>query len=244
MDGGKMLSEGLHKWCETQEWNEDFVHYVPFIGADYFDGLRIDGLRSRVRLLLVGESHYEDEGLTPKESREYTLTHFGQFVDVGKDLSEDKTFFRRIGALPTLNEAPEREEVAKTWRCVAFTNFLQGSVGGKAADRPTGAHWKNGEPALKEIVNRLQPDTVLFVSKSVWNRVECGRYVEGVQINAERTPRRLWLMPHGTGDALCTWVYHPSWNFETQTSRINVLSELLLLAEKRKAEQSSVVSGR
>lgn len=234
MDGGQMLPEGLHKMCDTQEWDENVVHYVPFIGADYFDDLRFDGVLSRVRLLLVGESHYEEKDLTPTASREYTLSNFGGFADGSKDISGDKTFFRRIGALPTLKEAPGREEVAKAWRCVAFTNFLQGSVGGKAADRPAETHWKNGEPALKEIVNRLQPDAVLFVSKAVWNRVEYGRYVEGVQINAERTPRRLWLMPHRTGEALCTWVYHPSWNFETQASRINVLSELLLLAEKLK----------
>lgn len=224
-----MLPEGLHDLCDTKQWDPTLVHYVPCIGVDYFDGLH-----SGVRLLLVGESHYEKDQLTPQESREHTLSSFGQFGDRRFDLLKDTTFFRRVGELPTLNEGADREEVAKTWRRVAFTNFLQYSVGNKASDRPNRGHWCNGEPALKEIVSRLKPDAVLFVSKAAWNRLQYGKYVEGVQVNAERTPRRLWLMPHGDGEALCTWVYHPSWNMETQASRINVLSELLRLAEKMK----------
>ncbi|WP_156968995.1 hypothetical protein [Arenimonas metalli] len=216
--------------CDTERWGGGVVHYVPYIGADYFAGLA-----GGARLLLVGESHYEKKGLTSEESKKYTLSHFGEYVDLSLDLKKDSTFFKRVGKMPTLKEDASREAVAEVWRRVAFTNFLQGSVGDKATDRPNKDLWDTGERALREIVSRLEPDAVLFISKSVWDRVGYGTWSAEPPIAAERCSRRLWLFPHGAGEALCTWVYHPSWNFETQASRIKVLIELLRLAKKIKA---------
>lgn len=224
-----MTSSGLHEWCDTRHWEGGAVHYVPYIGADYFTGID-DG----VRLLLVGESHYEEKELAPEASRRYTLSNFGEYVDTRLDLKKDSTFFKRVGKLPTLKEDASRAEVAKAWRKVAFTNFLQGSVGDKAADRPDKRLWDTGELALREIVHELEPDAVLFISKSVWDRVGYGTWSAEPPISAERRSRRVWLFPHGSGEALCTWVYHPSWNFESQASRIEILSKLLRLAKGNK----------
>lgn len=225
-----MVPAGLHELCDQNRWDAGVVHYVPFIGDDYKSGLA-----GGVRLLLVGESHYEKKGLTIDESRNYTLYNFGDYVDANCDLSGDSTFFKRIGKLPTLKEGPSRSEIADAWRRVAFTNFLQRSVGEKASDRPGQDLWGTGEPALREIVNRLEPDAILFISKSVWNRFKSGGWSDEAPIDAQRCSRRLWLYPHGAGEALCTWVYHPSWNFETQASRMEVLSELLRRAADMKA---------
>ena len=161
-----MLPNRLHELRDPSSWDGKLVHYVPYVGENYSDGL-ING----VRLLLVGESHYEDAGLPLEESRLFTLNNFGDYVDPSYNPANDKTFFKRVGQLPTLKEDPSPEQVADVWRRIAFTNFLQRSVGKQAADRPTSENWKSGEPALREIVNRLKPDAVLFLSASGWNRV-------------------------------------------------------------------------
>jgi hypothetical protein len=59
-----MIPNGLHELCDPARWDEGVVHYVPCIGADYFSGVR-DG----IRLLLVGESHYEEKELSLDQSR-------------------------------------------------------------------------------------------------------------------------------------------------------------------------------
>lgn len=225
-----------HAICGPERWEAGLVHYVPYVGAEYFEGLT-DGLR----VLLVGESHYEKEGVSPEESRLHTVRNFSQFADSGVDLSGDTTFFRRVGQLPALNDNPGREQVAEVWRRIAFTNFVQGSVGARASDRPRSRHWRTGEPALREILNRLAPDAVLLISKTVWNRIGYGSLVQGEQIQADKIPRNVWWLPHAGGGALCTWVYHPSWNLESQKSRIRVLSELLRIAGDRKTSTHPVL---
>lgn len=225
-----MVPAGLHELCDQSLWDAGVVHYVPYIGDDYKSGLA-----GGVRLLLVGESHYEENDLPLNESRNYTLSNFGGYVDESQGLSGKKVFFKRLGELPTCKEDSSRRDIAEVWRRIAFTNYVQRSVGERPTYRPSKTLWASGEAALREIVDRLKPDAILFISKSVWDRVKSGRWSDQEPIAAQRCSRRLWLYPHGAGEALCTWVYHPSWNFETQKSRMNVLSELLRRAAKMKA---------
>lgn len=211
-------------------WKNSRVHYIPFVGPDYFSGLS-----AGIRVLFIGESHYERTILELEESRSHTVDCFEEFTDLSKSLDGDTVFFRRLGQLAALNEDPTRQQVAEAWRRLAFTNFVQTPVGRSAASRPTREMWATGEPALLEVVESLRPHVALVLSKSVWSRIRAGEIVPDEEIKFRDGKRALWSFPYSRGNVLCTWVFHPSRNHENQAARIGVLADLIAIAKRRMA---------
>lgn len=226
-----------HESCNEKFWLCPPVYFIPHVGANYEEGLQ-DG----IKVLLLAESHYMSDSEIAQHGRKWTLECFKDYSDEEKSLEGESTFFKRLGTLPTLCESPSGKDIAAAWRRVAFSNYIQKPVGASAKNRPSSDQWGVAESALKAIADRLKPDVILVMAKSVWNDIKMGEYTSDPSIVALKGPeRRIWRFPHAGGSALMTWVYHPSWNLETQASRIGVLKVLIQRAENRRNKSDAPI---
>jgi uracil-DNA glycosylase len=126
-------------------------------------------------------------------------------------------------------------DAATTWEHVAFANFVQRSVGTSASDRPKSDDWKRGKRAFEVLLATLQPNVILVIGKVTFDQTPDlnGQRLDDLRISSLKVSRALWEMPHAGGRALMSWVYHPSWNRDTQQTHIAVFDELIRRAALR-----------
>lgn len=206
-------------------WSES-IGFEPLVGDYYWEGLE-NGLK----VLLLGESHYDKDG---DASRGFTIGNFVEFTST-ECLEPASGFFGKVQRIGAMNADCSAAQAMAAWQRLAFMNFVQVPVGRDAKDRPTAAMWRTGPPALNEVLDKLRPDVVLVMGKMVWNRIHAGRSIEHPPIVAPRRRRELWAIPHGGGEAVCSWIYHPARSMESLTSAIAVFRSLMAVARDRKA---------
>jgi hypothetical protein len=120
---------------------------------------------SGIRMLVLGESHYE----TPGEE----VPHYTQ--NVVRDWAQDKrlAFFTKIAVL-ALNKDSARalaaHERREFWDHVAFYNYIQTFVP-KTRQRPTEQQWIEATPHFHEVLQDLQPEFILILGKELAARI-------------------------------------------------------------------------
>lgn len=220
----------LDKLRSMKSWPKD-IGFVPFVGEHYDKGI------GGAKVLLLGESHYISEKDKCKDAgSSYTRCIFGE-CETETDTDKRKEwgrFFRRLDEIVCLSESPTGKGAADAWRHIAFANFIQNSVGSSASSRK-GKDWESGKCAFPILLGMLQPDVILVLGKMTFDRTPDlnGEKLGELQIKALEPHRSLWKMPHESGSALMSWVYHPSWNKDSQKNRIAVFEKLLRLASPR-----------
>lgn len=95
------------------------------------------------------------------------------------------------------------------WDNVAFYNYIEEPVGDGPRERPTEEIWANAQEPLLEVLRQLKPSHLLVLGGELWeNLPQEGR--RGPDLHCPLGARDTWFYSWGSGNALATWVYHPS----------------------------------
>lgn len=215
-----------------EDW-PNAVAFVPYVGSRYLEGF---GGR---RVLLLGESHYREDGWTddPALTRPFTRKTFGDMETCER--KGGGKFFDELDRLLTGNRTPALTDAAQAWERVAFCNLSQRFAGTAAGHRPSGSDFKDGGKILVDaILPILQPEVILVLGRTAWRMFAHGKcadqpFFHARHVNSEGRRRRyleerhVWSLDYGNGMAWMTWVYHPSWNVDCWEDRAAALRHLL-----------------
>lgn len=164
-----------------------------------FDGLR---------LLLVGESHYdegrpcppeEEAGFTAAVVRDWTVAATGPqpfFV---------KTFQTVTGRAAGWSDPA----FAAFWNSVFFYNYVQTFMPGFAGDsRPAAADYEASHEAFHTVLADIRPDAVLVLGAQVWTHMSS----RGASLFADDADGlgRIWRYQAGAARPLAAHTRHPS----------------------------------
>lgn len=233
--GGPDLNLDEHQWPDT-------VRFLPYWGDLYWDGM--DGQR----ILLLGESHYRNEGMSDslEVTRPFTRDVFRGMADPNRRPG-DGPFFKSLDSVLTADWKPDAQEAADAWRRVAFANLSQAFAGFQANQRPRNEELlAGGDVLVEEILPILKPTVVLVLGRTTWRLLRHGKREEGLlpflarevnRLNGRRRyieRRDIWSLDYAGGSALMTWVYHPSWNVDTWQDRALALHHLIDQAQERR----------
>lgn len=224
------MTRRIHE-LDISDWPAE-IGFVPFVGPRYEEG--IDGSR----VLLLGESHYRKEGVdnSPVVSRPYTRKVFGDRTEPTRKPGDGR-YFPPIDRLLTNRAAPTAAQAAAAWEKVAFSNLIQEFVGTSAGGSRCTKQFATGSRILVEHgLAFLRPDVVLVLGRAVWRGLDAGSIRNDLQpYNAKHVrprhlaSREIWSLLYKNGEALMTWVYHPSRGVDTWADMAGALKHLLAL---------------
>jgi hypothetical protein len=152
-------------------------------------------------MLILGESAYswdeDGEIQHPDENHaigsvEWTIENFDQSART----------MRMISRALAGEEWPSAERLKFVWNRVAFTNFVDGTVGEGARKRPTAAMWADAQLKFLPLLEHIRPRRVIVLGQDLWsNMPETDLYItDAVQG---------YRLADGT-HAICQQVPHPA----------------------------------
>ncbi|MDB5250411.1 MAG: hypothetical protein JWQ40_4805 [Segetibacter sp.] len=133
------------------------LKWLPWIGQDYFD------LKGDERILIVGESHYQDDSNVSIEKHkdpEFTRR-------VVKELGVDK-YYEKVQLFKNLHLAllgTDTFEGKLLWDKVCFYNFIQRPMDTNKG-RPSKEDLIGGWQVFEELIKKIKPRYCLFVGTS------------------------------------------------------------------------------
>jgi len=226
----------------------DDLGFLPVVGINYDEGF----LGTGKKLLVLGESHYsKNKEADLKLGKTFTREQFGSFCEGNGPEEHMQRFVKAVNHILTGNADPSEEEIRKTWRSLAFANFVQLFVhldpetlqdvsqsDDDSVSRPSAAHWEHANELLPQLLDALQPDRILVLGKVNWDMIrDKGDVNQEHRIwqvgslqrsNGGFAERALYEFKHrGETAALATWVYHPSRSREALDLSHNVFVELM-----------------
>ena len=145
-----------------------------------------------VRLLVLGESHYEEADAGVVEGAGDFTGHTREIVERwGRRGEARKVFFANIYTLLTGEPWTVAGNHRALWDNLFFYNYVQTLVPGGARHRPTPKMFADSEPAFREVLEQIRPDAVLAVGEDGgFEMVEC-EALGGDWLNVLRTHRSL-----------------------------------------------------
>lgn len=158
------------------------------------------------RLLLLGESHYGDSA----EHADATIKNTKEFVRG----EWNPRFWTNVTAA-VLGKPSTIEERPDFWDTVAFYNYVQRSAGSWWGIAPNREMFRRSEGAFYQVLDLLKPHAILVLSTRLWNRLpdEGPRSRRGEPLIINGDQRLTWRYRHDAGEALTTWIPHPSYFF-------------------------------
>ena len=162
------------------------VFFQPFVGKDYTTG----GIFGK-RIMVLGESHYCDEGCTDcgnvanhRECRTFTNGVVGDY------LNEDKTRERWMSTFlkferSLVGHETDCQERQRIWQSVMFYNYLQVAMGGprKAG---TEAEYRQAEEAFFSVLDQYRPQYIIAWGNRLWGQMPGGeRWQDGDAISID-----------------------------------------------------------
>lgn len=125
---------------------------------------RFNGLR----LLIVGESHYdEDEPPPVEEWAAFTTQIVAQY---GLNAQKYQRFFGNI--YTTFNDDGAHwssDKFKQFWNSVYFYNYVQSFVPGQSRVRPTARQFSESAAAFLAVLDDLKPDAIVVVGQTTWD---------------------------------------------------------------------------
>lgn len=183
-----------HTIMEEDSKNVAEPFFKPWIGADY--------AASDERLLILGESHYGDESMSGNS----TITFTQEYVD-----GQNHRFWTSI--MQVVRGQPYWElDRREFWQSVAFYNYVQQPVAETAKVAPTSEMFSLSRDAFFSVLSQLAPRKILVLSNRLWENMPAGG-LPGPQLSFEQGTRETLLYQYEGGQALASWVPHPSYNF-------------------------------
>ena len=122
------------------------------------------------RLLLLGESAYswqDKNGIwhdpEPKLPKQLVDEQIKDFAAV--------RFARCLSRGLAGEESPNGEQLRSVWDRVAFTNYVNGTVGRGPENRPTPEMWDAARRAFPSLLADLKPQRVIVFGKEMWSEM-------------------------------------------------------------------------
>ena len=203
---------GMHPPTPIFPHIPDGVYFSPWIGDEYHLGFH------GRRLLVLGESHYDTwddgEGRGPikhKLGPDFTKECVAKVIR-----REGAALWRYIEQI-LLNEGRKdgwAPSGASVWPHLAFYNFIQAAVEGKARQRPPVESFVQDRAAFREILELLRPERVLVCGKTLWRLMEATREEDRLhpclQAYRLRGGDRVWCLAVRHPSSYCQWTkLHP-----------------------------------
>jgi hypothetical protein len=207
--------------------------FLPFVGEQY-----TGGYQGQLKLLLLGESHYfpakdRDKVHDVIFATQYTRSFIADCCEPLDGMPHCKNDYSgRLNRLVANQIAPTLKQIEAGWESVAYCNFIPHFVGEGASAKKRAIDWDCGEEWLPNELNKLEPDRILVLGKSVWNRLNCGGNRRDEKWKSGGRMRGLWAIPKSSGgDTIATWVFHPSRGRDSVEVMQEVLRDLLAYRE-------------
>lgn len=135
------------------------IRFEPWVGSEYEQGL--DGLR----VVLMGESHYDRDGVGTKAS--FTRDVVETFA-IGP---QRHAFFTKAANLIVGAHEHTDETRRAFWNRVAFYNYIQRIVGAEPSAQPTQEMWQEAPAAFQAMLAQLKPHCVVVLSQRLWKQL-------------------------------------------------------------------------
>ena len=208
---------------KDKELQEAGVMFLPFVGDNYEYGISFDEEGNLVlgteakpgkRVLVLGESHYCDEGCCDcgnfrlhKECAEFTRNVINDYLDESKERQRwMRTFLKFERALANADTNIDRNSI---WNHLMFYNYLQRPLRGlrMAGEK----YYEEAKEPFFAILEKYKPDYIivwgrrLFVNLPSENVLE-GEYMPSIEIN-------IWSYQIDGHTIMVLPVVHPSGGF-------------------------------
>ena len=158
------------------------IFFQPFVGKDYADG----GIFGK-RIMVLGESHYCDEGCADcgdcrlhRECMNFTQQVLGDYLNENKERQNwMRTFLKFERSL--VGEETNQALRLKIWDSVVFFNYLQVAMGGPR-EAGTSAQYSQAGEAFFEVLNKYQPEYVIAWGNRLWDKMPGEHWQNGDDI--------------------------------------------------------------
>ena len=175
------------------------VFFQPFVGKDYANG----GIVGK-RIMILGESHYCDEGCADcgdcrlhRECMDFTQHVLGDYLDEGTERQNwMRTFLKFERSL--VGHETDSKESEKVWNSVLFFNYLQVAMGGPR-EAGTTEQYRQAARAFFEVLDKFQPEYVILWGQRLWDNTPSERWQEGTDIivDGKRVAVGFYLLSNG-----------------------------------------------
>ena len=160
--------------------------WEPWVGAGYEDR----------RVLLLGESccDWRDRSGVMQYPQ---VDHPSMIVYEARDMPfEGAATIRKLTRALSHCETPTPAQASAGWDRVAFTNYIPVSVGHGARIPKARAMWLQGEAELPAVLNMLNPQVVIVLGLSMWNRMPATQVVVSDKVQGYRLSNGRIAMCH------------------------------------------------
>lgn len=182
-------------------------HYIPGVNFQPWVGPEFEMQNSRPRLLILGESHYDDSEPSPDD---YLFTNSVMYSLFDRNCNDQ--FFTNIVAT-CLGEVPESEIKRRFWDSVAFYNYVQEFTPGPR-QRPPYEAWARSHSAFRNVLLAIKPELILILGKQNCDRiVAADQEGEKLQTGPEEFRDTWWYETGPRSRALAFHVLHPSFGY-------------------------------
>lgn len=160
----------------------DGLFFRPFVGSSYADG----GLFGK-RIMVLGESHYCDEGcadcgdcLRHRECMEFTNGVVKQYLD---DRVERQRWMQTLLKFERSLVGRETDQALRQriWQSVVFYNYLQVAMGGPR-EAGSSAQYRQAGEALFRMMEKYQPEYLIAWGNRLWDKLPGERWTDGRDI--------------------------------------------------------------
>lgn len=175
------------------------VRFNPWIGKNYGKGSQL-----RVPLLILGESHYDREGVP--ENHNFTIELIENYANGFSFKTWRPTFLTKIlNTVVGSQGSPTLKDKRAFWDSVAFYSYIQEFVGDNYRQAPTEQMWKDARIPFHEVLEKLEPACIIVISDRLWiNMPYANQGSQKVSANGKSTETRIY------GSALSGRIHHVS----------------------------------
>lgn len=158
------------------------VFFQPFVGANYANG----GIFGK-RIMVLGESHYCDEGCADcgdcqlhRDCIGFTQNVIRNYLDEACERENwMRTFLKFERSLVGMETDWDMKR--KIWDSVLFFNYLQVAMGGPR-EAGTSGEYSEASGALFDMMDKYQPEYLIAWGNRLWNKLPGDRWEDGEDI--------------------------------------------------------------
>ncbi len=138
-----------------------FLPWTPNAAEPRFEG---------VRVLLVGESHYEEASLHDADASSDCTRNV--VLEWGVHPPARKTFFANTYAMLTGRPwSLGASGLERFWNSVFFCYYVQTLLPGGQRHRPTRQMWEAAQPVFRDVIERIRPEAVVVLGEDLWQNL-------------------------------------------------------------------------
>lgn len=186
------------------DWS-DKIRFIPWVGNDYHQGFIKDnsGSGKRIKLLIVGESHYKDGSHDDGGNKTFTQDVVKNYLTPKRQRGWRPSKFWTV--LGRTIAGRENYNPTKFWSKIAFYNFVQDFAGDGPRQRPSDQAWADSYICFNDVLDKLAPEKIIFLGVKLWGHVQ--KVVP--TINEEGTSSTFFHIPHPSSYGFRSDNYHP-----------------------------------